>query len=57
MSQPTGDFTEGLEGDFSLEQMGEMAQPVKRLPCNPGPREFGPETNGKVEDPLRGIVL
>lgn len=25
VSRPTGDFTAGLEGNFSLEQMGEMA--------------------------------
>lgn len=40
MSWPTGDFTAGLGGDFSLEQTGKMAQPVKRLP----------ETSGEVGD-------
>lgn len=48
MSRPTRDFTAGLEGDFSLEQMGKIAQPVKRLLCKPGHGSFEPETNGKV---------
>lgn len=43
MSRPTGDFTAGLEGDFSLEQMGEMAQPVKRLPCKPANGSLSPK--------------
>lgn len=48
---------QGWKVTFSSEQMGEDGSARKALAMQSWPREFGPETNGEVEDPLRGIVL